>query len=83
MAHNNIITNINTRISKDSTYNGIQKRLRGKTKHSLSIRCQRNAALRHQLNLQETQYINVGTRNKYDSNYSEWADQRNQGRQQN
>ena len=40
MAHN---SNINTRISKDSTYNGIQKRLRGKTKHSLSIRCQRNA----------------------------------------
>jgi hypothetical protein len=30
-----INTNINTRISKDSIYSGIQKRLRGKTKHPL------------------------------------------------
>ena len=54
MAHNNINTNINTRISKELTYNGIQKRLCGKTKHPLSIHRQRNAAHQHQLNLQET-----------------------------
>ena len=51
MAHNNVNTNINTRISKDSTYNGIQKRVCGKTKHPLYIRRQRNTA--HQLNLKE------------------------------
>jgi predicted metal-binding protein len=70
------------RTSKDSTYSGIQKRLRGETKHTLFICRQRNATHQHQINLQEAHSTSMWEQ-ETNMIISEWADQRNQGRQQN